>query len=116
MHRSDNSFKDYVLEQLGRIQDLRCQAMFGGYGLYASDLFFAIIHGGKIYFLTSNSDRARFESNGHDLLPNHDGENPSQLYGGSSRCSGYLRQNRPMGIAIRENREIQKRLRAFPPP
>ncbi len=38
------SFRTFVLEQLGRVvAGVRGRAMFGGVGIYAGDLFFALI-------------------------------------------------------------------------
>ena len=56
----DNSFKDFVLDQLGDLPALACRAMFGGYGLYAGAVFFGIIFRGKLYFKTSDETRARY--------------------------------------------------------
>lgn len=47
-----NSFRDYVLEQLAALSNVRCRAMFGGSGLYYGEQFFGIIHGGRLYFKT----------------------------------------------------------------
>ena len=30
----EDSFRDFVLDQLHALGDIRCRAMFGGYGLY----------------------------------------------------------------------------------
>ena len=46
----DNSFKDFVLDQLDRLNGLTCRAMFGGYGLYHGAVFFGIIYRGRLYF------------------------------------------------------------------
>ena len=48
-----DSFKDFVLDQLGRVPQLMCKAMFGGYGLYRNGTFFGIIHKGRLYFKVS---------------------------------------------------------------
>jgi DNA transformation protein len=55
---ADESFKDYVLDQLGNIEDLECRAMFGGYGLYQGDIFFGIIYKGRLYFKTDEKTTA----------------------------------------------------------
>ena len=49
---STDSFRDFVLEQLAALPDLRCKRMFGGYGLYASVVFFGIVFDGRLYFKT----------------------------------------------------------------
>ena len=48
----EESFKNFVLDQLRELPDLECRPMFGGYGLYAGAHFFGIIYQGKLYFKT----------------------------------------------------------------
>ena len=45
-----DSFRDFVLEQLASLDGLRCKRMFGGYGLYCGEPFFAIVYDGRLYF------------------------------------------------------------------
>ena len=49
---SNNSFRDFVLEQLSALEGLRCKRMFGGHGLYAGEIFFGIVSDGRLYFKT----------------------------------------------------------------
>ena len=35
--------------------------MFGGYGLYAGEVFFGIVANGRLYFKTDDETRGRFE-------------------------------------------------------
>lgn len=59
------SFRDFTLEQLRRIRpDIRDRAMFGGVGIYAGDLFFALIAEDTLYFKVDDSNRADFEERG----------------------------------------------------
>ena len=48
-----DSFKDFVLDQLGQVPQLMCKAMFGGHGLYQRETFFGIIHKGRFYLKTN---------------------------------------------------------------
>jgi TfoX/Sxy family transcriptional regulator of competence genes len=48
--RVTDSFRDFVIDQLGNVPDLRARAMFGGIGLYASDTFFGILAADVLYF------------------------------------------------------------------
>lgn len=48
-----DGFTDFVLDQLADVGGLTCRAMFGGYGLYSGNIFFGIIHNGRLYFKAS---------------------------------------------------------------
>ena len=50
MVAKDDSFKDFVLDQLHELDDVEARRMFGGYGLYQDETFFGIIHRGRLYF------------------------------------------------------------------
>lgn len=63
MARND-SFKDFVLDQLSEMRGLTCRAMFGGYGLYRGGTFFGIIHKGRLYFKTDARTRPLYEKEG----------------------------------------------------
>jgi DNA transformation protein len=55
-----DSFKDFILDQLREMDDIEARAMFGGYGLYHSDIFFGIIHKGRLYFKTDEVTVAEY--------------------------------------------------------
>lgn len=59
-----DSFKDFVLDQLGDLSGVSCRAMFGGYGLYRGDVFFGIIHKGRLYFKTDEASRETYCAQG----------------------------------------------------
>lgn len=59
-----DSFKDFVLDQLGGLRGVTCRAMFGGFGLYRGDNFFGIIHKGRLYFKTNEATRAAYRDRG----------------------------------------------------
>ena len=75
---SDATFRDFVLDQLGGLADLRAQAMFGGHGLYLAETFFAIIHRGRLYLRVDDTTRPVFERRG--MKPFRPG--PRQTLGG----------------------------------
>jgi DNA transformation protein len=56
-----DSFKEFVLDQLEEMRPVTCRAMFGGFGLYHHDLFFGILHKGRLYFKTDNQTRPAYE-------------------------------------------------------
>lgn len=64
MHGKRDSFKEFVLDQLGGLPDVACRAMFGGYGLYQGEVFFGIIHKGRLYFKTNEKSRAAYRERG----------------------------------------------------
>ncbi len=57
-----DSFRDFVLEQLSSLDGLRCKRMFGGYGLYANEVFFGIVFEGRLYFKTHPDTLAQYEN------------------------------------------------------
>jgi DNA transformation protein len=66
-----DTFKDFVLDQLERIQNLRCRRMFAAYGLYSGEKFFGIIAKGRLYFKTDEKSRGAYlERETHPFRPN----------------------------------------------
>jgi len=59
-----DSFKDFVLDQLSGLPELRSKAMFGGQGLYQADHFFGILMEGRLYFKTDDRTRAAYVERG----------------------------------------------------
>ena len=57
---SQESFKDFVLDQLSHLEGIRAKAMFGGHGFYLDAAFFGIIYKERLYFKTSDSSRPRY--------------------------------------------------------
>ena len=55
MNQKDESFKDFVLDQLRGLDDVEARRMFGGYGLYQDETFFGIIHKDRVYFKIDDS-------------------------------------------------------------
>ncbi|HEY7635720.1 MAG TPA: TfoX/Sxy family protein [Gemmatimonadales bacterium] len=59
------SFRTFVLEQLSRLGSrLRARSMFGGVGIYAGELFFALIDDDTLYFKVDESTRPQFVARG----------------------------------------------------
>jgi DNA transformation protein len=59
-----DSFVRFVLEQLDPVGPLTSKRMFGGVGLYAGDLFFALIAGDVLYLKADASTRGELEAAG----------------------------------------------------
>jgi DNA transformation protein len=46
----DDSFREFVLDQLQGLDGVESRRMFGGHGLYRDETFFGILHQGRLYF------------------------------------------------------------------
>jgi len=58
------SIKDFVLDQLSALPDLRAKAMFGAHGLFQAGRFFAILDEGRLYFKVNDRSRAVYAKRG----------------------------------------------------
>ena len=76
------SFRTFILDQLGRsVPRVRARGMFGGVGIYAGDLFFALIANDTLYFKVDDSNRPDFEALGmRPFLPYGDERDKMQYY------------------------------------
>jgi DNA transformation protein len=59
-------FRDFVLDQLARIPQLRWKTMFGGVGLYSADAFFGIVAADELFFKVDDSNRAGYVAAGSE--------------------------------------------------
>lgn len=76
-----DSYRTFVLEQLNRaVPPVRARAMFGGIGLYAGDVFFALIANDVLYFRTDDSTRPAFEALGMAPFRPFDEHGPVMSY------------------------------------
>jgi len=48
----NNPFVDYVMDQLSFLPNLRAKSMFGGFGLYTEDIYFALICDNMLFYKT----------------------------------------------------------------
>ena len=60
----DDSFKEFVLDQLSELPGVRAKAMFGAQGLYAGDKFFAILDEGRLFFKTDAASAKQYTAYG----------------------------------------------------
>ncbi len=60
----DDTFKEFVLDQLGALPELRARAMFGAHGLYSGDKFFGILDEGRLFFKTDAASAADYTARG----------------------------------------------------
>jgi DNA transformation protein len=61
---ADNSFKEFVLDQLSALPDVRARAMFGAHGLYSGEHFFGILDEGRLFFKTDAQSQADYTARG----------------------------------------------------
>ena len=59
-----DTFKEFVLDQLRALPELRAKAMFGGHGLYSGANFFGILTEGQLYFKVDEASRAAYAERG----------------------------------------------------
>jgi DNA transformation protein len=68
LNNNQDTFRDFVVDQLASIPELACRRMFGGAGLYSGETFFAILYDGRLYFHTSEATRTRYLRAGMDCF------------------------------------------------
>lgn len=74
-------FRTLVVDQLSRVlPTVRTRAMFGGVGIYAGDLFFALIDDDTLYLKVDDTNRADFEALGMGPFRFGDGTEVMQYY------------------------------------
>ena len=76
------SYRDFVLDQLGRVANgIRSRGMFGGVGIYAGELFFALIDNDSLYLKVDDRNRGDFEKAGMGpFMPFGEGGEVMQYY------------------------------------
>lgn len=57
-------FIESLVDLLSPLGDLRIKRMFGGFGLYLNEVFFAIADEGRFYLKVDDQTRPRFEAKG----------------------------------------------------
>ena len=55
MNQKDESFKDFILDQLRDLDSLEARRMFGGFGVYQDEIFFGIVHKDRLFFKIDDS-------------------------------------------------------------
>ena len=60
-----DGFRRFALEQIGRVTpQIRSRSMFGGVGIYAGELFFALIDDDRLYLKVDDMTRGAYEARG----------------------------------------------------
>lgn len=72
--------RSYVEERLSAVTPVRTRAMFGGVGIYANDLIFALIAEDRLYFKVGDLNRADYEAVGMQPFFPYDSPTPMGYY------------------------------------
>jgi DNA transformation protein len=76
-----DGFRTFALEQLGRVTPVRARNMFGGVGVYAGDLFFALMADDVLYLKVDDTSRGDFIAAGTGpFVPGGDPSQPMGYY------------------------------------
>ena len=59
-----DSFVDFMLDQLQGLGAVHARSMFGGHGIYHGETFFAIVSEGRLYFKTGKENRPDYLAHG----------------------------------------------------
>ena len=92
-----DSFVEFVLEQLDQVGPITPKRMFGGVGLYAGDLFFALLAGDVLYLKADDSTRGAFEAAG---------ARPFQPYPDRPRGSGTMQYYSVPAAVLEDSDEL----------
>ncbi len=65
---ADESFNQFVREQLAGLPGIEFRRMFGGHGLYRGEVFFGIAFRGRLYFKTDDRTRPAYEAAGMGMF------------------------------------------------
>ena len=57
-------YREFVLEQLGRVAPVTSRAMFGGVGIYSDGMMFALLDDDTTWLKVDDSNRGAFEAVG----------------------------------------------------
>lgn len=80
MSSQKNQFKEYVLDQLHRLNGVECKSMFGGFGLYCNGVFFGIIADGCVYFKTNATTVDAYKERGMEPFKPSDKQTLKNYY------------------------------------
>jgi DNA transformation protein len=111
------SFRAFVIERLGSVSPVKAKPMFGGIGLYAEGLFFALLDDDRLYFKVDDGSRPAFEARGMGPFdPFKDGramkgyyEVPGEVLEEDELLGPWMRQ--ALGVASAAARKKVKRVR-----
>lgn len=74
------TYQAYALEQVARVRAVTTRRMFGGVGIYADALFFALMDDDGLWFKVDDSNRSAFESRGMGAFLPFGDDGPAMQY------------------------------------
>ena len=110
-------YKAFVAELFESLGPIRIRSMFGGAGVYAGDLFFALIADERIYLKVDDENRPEFEAEGlepftyetakgvHGVMSYY--EMPDAAYDDGEEAAGWARK--ALDAALRAARKKPKK-------
>lgn len=75
-----DDFRAYLEEQFGRVEPVTTRRMFGGLGIYARGLFFALADDNVVYFKGGDANMADFEARGCEPFRPYGDERSMRYY------------------------------------
>lgn len=61
LYEKNNNYASYILDLLEPLGNIRSRKMFGGFGIYKNDIFFALIIDDTVYFKVDDGNRSKYE-------------------------------------------------------
>jgi DNA transformation protein len=108
-----DGFRAFALEQLGRVTPVRARNMFGGVGVYAGDLFFALMDDDVLYLKVDDTNRGDFVAAGTGpFVPDGD---PSHAMGYYALPAELLEDADALGPWVRKAIAVARSARARKP-
>jgi DNA transformation protein and related proteins len=74
------TYQAFALEQMARVRAVTTKRMFGGVGIYADALFFALMDDDGLWFKVDDSNRGAFEARGMGPFTPFGDDGPSMQY------------------------------------
>lgn len=73
-------YRAFAMEQLGRCASVTARSMFGGVGIYADGLFFAVMDDDRLYLKADDTNRPDFQAAGMGPFAPMGPDKPMQYY------------------------------------
>lgn len=61
---ANSGYTNYILDLLLPLGNMKARKMFGGFGIYKNDIFFALIINNILYFKVDDAHQSDYESSG----------------------------------------------------